>query len=126
MKIPILFEIENEEEYKSHVDTILLSIPQLSFEKKNYPPSNGYYFVWRKNGLSLHFNQRFQTTTLHSDFLHGSLGYRLRNIHGELITKAVGCRRGFRPAIFDATVGLGHDAGVLASIGCSVSAFEKN
>ncbi len=44
------------------------------------------------------------------------------------LLKAVGIKRRnpYRPAVLDATAGLGEDAWVLASVGCAVTACERN
>jgi 16S rRNA (guanine1516-N2)-methyltransferase len=44
------------------------------------------------------------------------------------LVKAVGIRKrdAYRPTVFDATAGLGEDAWVLASLGCTVHACERN
>jgi 16S rRNA (guanine1516-N2)-methyltransferase len=44
---------------------------------------------------------------------------------GQLIAKAVGLKKGANPRVLDATAGLGRDAFVLASLGCSVQMFER-
>jgi 16S rRNA (guanine1516-N2)-methyltransferase len=47
---------------------------------------------------------------------------------GQPLLKAVGIKRRnpYRPAVLDATAGLGEDAWVLASVGCVVVAVERN
>ena len=42
-----------------------------------------------------------------------------------MIAKAVGVQPGVRPRVLDATAGLGRDAFVLASLGCSVTLIER-
>ena len=60
------------------------------------------------------------------DFTGGALGWRLRSGGAErLLASAVGLRRGYRPAVLDATAGFGEDAFVLASLGCSVTLLER-
>ncbi|MBQ8707184.1 MAG: class I SAM-dependent methyltransferase [Succinivibrionaceae bacterium] len=62
------------------------------------------------------------------DFVGGALGYR--RLHGggngQAVAKAVGCRGSAKPLVIDATAGMGRDAFVLASLGCSVVMFERN
>jgi len=43
-----------------------------------------------------------------------------------MIAKAVGIQSGIRPAILDATAGLGRDAFVLAQLGCDVVLIERH
>jgi 16S rRNA (guanine1516-N2)-methyltransferase len=63
------------------------------------------------------------------DFESGASTYR--RLHGggrgELIARAIGVRSGNRlPSVMDATAGLGRDAFVLATLGCSVMLFERS
>ena len=44
----------------------------------------------------------------------------------EGLVRAVGARRGARPAILDATAGLGQDAAILAAAGCEVTLVERS
>ncbi len=44
----------------------------------------------------------------------------------EPLARAAGIKAGLRPPIVDLTAGLGRDAWALASIGCSVDAFERH
>jgi 16S rRNA (guanine1516-N2)-methyltransferase len=61
------------------------------------------------------------------DFRAPSVAYR-RNTSGikQEIARAVGCKPGYRPTVFDATAGLGSDAFVLASLGCHVTLAEQH
>ncbi|MDO6708272.1 class I SAM-dependent methyltransferase [Photobacterium sp. 1_MG-2023] len=45
---------------------------------------------------------------------------------GQAIAKAVGLKSGAMPRVLDATAGLGRDAFVLASLGCSVQMVERH
>ena len=62
------------------------------------------------------------------DFVSGKTAYRRKYGHagGEAISKAVGIKKGYRPNIVDATVGLGRDAFVLATMGCRVHMIERS
>ena len=62
------------------------------------------------------------------DFLQGVNDHRRRFGGGakQLIARAVGCAKGHRPAVLDATAGLGRDAFVLASLGCTLSLLERH
>ena len=60
------------------------------------------------------------------NFTGGVLGWRLRFGGAErLLAGAIGLRHGYRPAVLDATAGLGTDAFVLAALGCSVTLLER-
>ena len=62
------------------------------------------------------------------DFVSGKTAYRRKYGHmgGEVISKAVGARKGHRPNIVDATAGWGRDAFVLATMGCRVHMIERS
>ena len=61
------------------------------------------------------------------DFLEGAVAHRRRfgGGSGQMIAKAVGVGAGIRPSVLDATAGLGRDAFVLATLGCTVSLIER-
>ncbi|WP_295799261.1 class I SAM-dependent methyltransferase [uncultured Microbulbifer sp.] len=62
------------------------------------------------------------------DFVSGAAAHRRKfgGGKGQQVAKAVGIRGGFYPQVIDATAGLGRDAFVLASLGCSVRMLERN
>lgn len=62
------------------------------------------------------------------DFVDGALAHRRKfgGGRGEAIVKAVGVKSGYLPTVVDATAGLGRDAFVLASIGCTVHMLERH
>lgn len=62
------------------------------------------------------------------DFVEGAMAHRRKfgGGRGEAVAKAVGVKGDFLPSVIDATAGLGRDAFVLASIGCSVRLVERN
>ena len=61
------------------------------------------------------------------DFVEGAAAHR--RLHGggsgQMIAKAVGVQQGVRPHVLDATAGLGRDAFVLATLGCTVELIER-
>lgn len=61
------------------------------------------------------------------DFVEGAVAHRrlYGGGSGQMIAKAVGVQPGVRPAVLDATAGLGRDAFVLASLGCTVTMSER-
>lgn len=61
------------------------------------------------------------------DFVEGAVAHRrlFGGGSGQMIAKAVGIQSGVRPLVLDATAGLGRDAFVLASLGCTVSMIER-
>jgi len=62
------------------------------------------------------------------DFVHGKNGYRhAKNCTiKQPLARAAGIKPGIRPTILDATAGLGSDAFVLASLGCTVTMIERS
>ena len=62
------------------------------------------------------------------DFVAGAVAHRRQfgGGSGQMIAKAVGVQPGIRPAVLDATAGLGRDAFVLASLGCDVTLIERH
>ncbi|MBU0730155.1 MAG: class I SAM-dependent methyltransferase [Proteobacteria bacterium] len=62
------------------------------------------------------------------DFSDASLLYRLKHGGGikQTLAKACGLKPGLRPEILDVTAGLGKDAFVLASLGCTVTLMERS
>lgn len=65
---------------------------------------------------------------IYVDFLGANWSHRLKQIgrDNELIAKAVGIKKSFRPTIVDATAGLGGDALVLTALGCRVTMIERS
>lgn len=103
-------------------------IPERSISTTSRP--SRFCFLFNNKGLSLREIKHGQIMNefLFIDFVHGKNGYR----HAQNCTikqplaKAVGIRPGFRPAIFDATAGLGGDSFVLACLGCHVFLCERS
>ncbi|QYK03393.1 class I SAM-dependent methyltransferase [Shewanella psychrotolerans] len=62
------------------------------------------------------------------DFVSGAVAHRRKfgGGRGQSIAKAVGLKQGVCPSVVDGTAGLGRDAFVLASLGCSVTMVERN
>ena len=62
------------------------------------------------------------------DFVQGKAGHRRRSGEGrgQPLARAVGLKKGKLTYVLDATAGLGRDAFVLASLGCSVLLLERS
>jgi 16S rRNA (guanine1516-N2)-methyltransferase len=62
------------------------------------------------------------------DFVTGAVAHRRKfgGGKGQSIAKAVGLNKGVTPTVVDATAGLGRDAFVLASLGCTVQMIERH
>ncbi|QSP96322.1 class I SAM-dependent methyltransferase [Marinobacter salinisoli] len=80
-------------------------------------------------GLCLQITGKGAPGPVRVDFVAGKMGYRREHGGGvgQLVAKAVGLQK-TRAAlhVLDATAGLGQDAFVLASLGCTVTLFERN
>lgn len=63
-----------------------------------------------------------------ADFISGSVAHRrlYGGGKGQMIVKAVGMKGSLKPAILDATAGLGKDGFVLATLGCDVTLLERS
>jgi len=62
---------------------------------------------------------------LRVDFTGGAIDRRRRQPGRELLLRAAGCKGSVRPAVLDATGGLGRDSFLLAAAGCQVRIFER-
>jgi len=101
------------------------SWPWLSIRWVDQPPAEGHYVSWQTDGLHLKSASLDPRSSVHVDFIAGAQARRLRAVTGEALTRAIGCQKGLRPSVFDATAGLGSDATVLANVGCAVYAVER-
>lgn len=99
--------------------------PWLSIQWIDQPPADGHYLSWQADGLHLKSAALDPRSSVHVDFVAGAQARRLRAVTGEALTRAIGCQKGLRPSVFDATAGLGGDATVLANVGCAVYAVER-
>lgn len=63
-----------------------------------------------------------------AEFVRGRDGWRARSgaPRGEALARAAGLRGDHRPAVIDATAGLGRDGFLLASFGCSMALVERH
>lgn len=87
-----------------------------------------YTLVFASEGVYLQANEQGKHGRIMVDFCGGSLAHR--RLYGggksQMIAKAVGVNKRFRPSVLDATAGLGKDAFVLASLGCEVTMMERS
>lgn len=67
-------------------------------------------------------------TSIHVDFLEGSLAHRQQfgGGRGQAIAKAIGLKHGKTPTVLDATAGLARDAYILATLGCKLTLVEQS
>jgi 16S rRNA (guanine1516-N2)-methyltransferase len=60
------------------------------------------------------------------DFCSPQLLHRTQQSGKELIKKAIGIKKDYRPSVIDATAGLGRDAFMLANFGCDITLLERS
>lgn len=87
-----------------------------------------YQLVFSDPGVTLQWTAEPRQGPVRVDFCGGKEAHRRHygGGKGQLIAKAVGVSSRFKPHVFDATAGLGKDAFVLASLGCSVTLMERS
>lgn len=97
----------------------------MSANEVNLNHSSSYVLEVTEGALQL----KKAKSILFSEFLRGPIGYRRRLGGGlkESIAKAVGLKSLHdNKKVLDATAGLGEDAFILASLGCSVHLIERS
>lgn len=79
-------------------------------------------------GLTLRLNGSAAPGPVAVDFVHGKAAHRRRFGGGRNIplARAIGLKGRKTPRVIDATAGLGRDAFVLATLGCSVTLVEQS
>ena len=90
------------------------------------PLANAALLLWLDaDGLAL--RDPADGATVRCELLHGRSGYRRRHGGGldQALARAVGVRGMPRPAVLDATAGLGRDGWELAGLGCRVTLLER-
>ncbi len=90
---------------------------------------DGYDYLLRLTEAHLQLEQpNTRIGAVYADFVGGKAGHRFRHGggRGQLIARAVGLSKGRTPRVLDLTAGLGRDAFVLASLGCSVEMVERS
>lgn len=90
--------------------------------------SEGFQLLLADNGLQLCWHDEPKLKPLMVDFVAGANAHRRQfgGGRGQSIAKAVGLKSGANPSVVDGTAGLGKDAFVLASLGCSVLLVERH
>ena len=86
-----------------------------------------FFLLFSSQGISLQLHGSHYTP-VYIDFLSKKIQYRLKYGGGmqQQIFRAVGIKPGIRPAIIDATAGLGTDSFLFASYGCQVTLIERS
>lgn len=87
-----------------------------------------FVVVMDQHGVALQQTGRKVPGPIRAEFAEGSVDHRRKfgGGKGQMIAKAVGVKAGVYPKVLDATAGLGKDAFVLATLGCSVQMLERS
>ncbi|SMF43785.1 16S rRNA (guanine1516-N2)-methyltransferase [Alteromonadaceae bacterium Bs31] len=87
-----------------------------------------YQVVFSTEKTTLRRYAKGKSIESYVDFVSGAKAHRRKfgGGKGQLIAKAVGLNKASRLRILDATAGMGGDAFVLASLGCSVTMAERS
>ncbi len=87
-----------------------------------------YQLVQTPTRLELHDTEDRKTGAVYVDFGEGKAQHRLRfgGGKGQDIAKAIGLHKFKHPQVLDTTAGLGSEAFVLASLGCTVTLLERS
>lgn len=116
------------------IDEALLSSAKKLSEKLSLPfldapdESLTHCLEFSSEGLALRSFGKLAPGPIRVDFVGGAMGHRRRYGGGrkQLIGKAVGIKPKEKRTVIDATAGLGRDAFVLATLGCSVTMLEQS
>ncbi len=113
-------EKQKQQAWQCHqqLDLPLLEIPS---------PHFSYLLVFTDTHLELRHTSA-KIRPIYVDFLNATSQYRSLKVSrkNELIAKAVGIKGREKLSIIDATAGLGQDAFILSSLGCSVHCLERS
>ena len=114
----------NEFEQKAKSLSKKLSVPFISALSDNYE----FLLHFTEKGIALIQPKKNAPGPILIDFVSGKLDHRRRFGGGknQAIAKAVGYKPSSPPSILDATAGLGHDAFVLATLGCNIMLIERS
>ena len=101
---------------------------QFGFALSEDIAQSGFQFILDENGLQLCWRDEPKLKPLMVDFVAGANAHRRQfgGGRGQAIAKAVGLKSGANPTVLDGTAGLGKDAFVLASLGCTVNLVERH
>ncbi|CAM3404368.1 class I SAM-dependent methyltransferase [Shewanella violacea] len=87
-----------------------------------------FELVFEQNTLILNKRDEPKLKGISVDFVSGAVAHRRKfgGGRGQSIAKAVGLKQAVNPSVVDGTAGLGRDAFVLASLGCTVTMVERH
>jgi 16S rRNA (guanine1516-N2)-methyltransferase len=101
-----------------------LSIPLVPGETGGYD----FLLVYSADGLALKHTGKHISGPIMVNFTSPAMTYRLKHGggRGQAVARAVGLKKGWQPAVIDATAGLGRDGFILAYLGCHVHMLERS
>ncbi|MES2824400.1 MAG: class I SAM-dependent methyltransferase [Pseudomonadota bacterium] len=87
-----------------------------------------FVVIFDEQGAALQQTGRKAPGPIRAEFTEGAVDHRRKfgGGKGQMIAKAVGVKAGVYPRVLDATAGLGKDAFVLATLGCSIQMLERS
>ncbi|WP_298443071.1 class I SAM-dependent methyltransferase [uncultured Ferrimonas sp.] len=87
-----------------------------------------FLLCYQQERLSLYLRAEPKLGAIEVDLIGGAVAHRRKfgGGRGQAIAKAVGLKGGVMPTVVDGTAGLGRDAFVLASLGCTVTMVERH
>ncbi len=90
--------------------------------------NDGVYLCFTEDGIEVRLHEQGIRIALALNYASGSTAHRrlYGGGKGQLIAKAIGLSKGFKPKVLDATAGLGRDAFVMATLGAQVTLNERS
>lgn len=86
-----------------------------------------FILTYSENGLELAYTKdSFLTGSYRVDFVTGPVGFRRKHGGSELLIRAIGHKKNTATHVLDATGGMGRDAFIMASHGCTVHIIERH
>jgi 16S rRNA (guanine1516-N2)-methyltransferase len=129
VKVAVVRSASDSTEREINLSTDL-DLPTIELPSPDSPrevTSFDYLLAYRDSKLILQTTGDAKTGELYVDFSDAKLNYRANSsIRSQNIAKALGIKGSQRPAVLDATAGLGKDAFLMASLGCEVSLLERS
>ncbi|QIZ78162.1 class I SAM-dependent methyltransferase [Ferrimonas lipolytica] len=87
-----------------------------------------FLLCFEQDRLRLYLRDEPKLGAIEVDLVSGAVAHRRKfgGGRGQAIAKAVGLKGGVMPTVVDGTAGLGRDAFVLATLGCTVTMVERH
>lgn len=93
-----------------------------------HQPEAPFALRFEQDRLQLRVREEPKLGAIEVDLVGGAAAHRRKfgGGRGQAIAKAIGLKQGHTPTVVDGTAGLGRDAFVLASLGCTVLMVERH